>query len=99
MFIPIKCPTQESLAHLKPNGNVIKKGYYITKYNSQKTPRYFCKCCNKHFSTHTEFEIYKQKRPDINESLFNFINSGVGVRRMATYPQEKIQDKEVISRF
>ncbi len=96
MYISIKCPTTTCIAHLSPNGNVIKKGYYKTKYNSQHNPRYFCKCCKKHFSTHTNFETYKQKRPDLNEDIYNLINSGVGIRRIAKLLKcstRTIQDK------
>jgi len=76
------CPNELCANHTNPPKNWYAKiGYYNPKSTNQKTPRYQCKACGKSFSTHTNAATTHQKRPDINEQLFNLLVSGVSLRR------------------
>ncbi len=60
-----------------------KKGFYYRKISKTYIPRYFCKICKKYFSTRTLSKTYRQKRPDLNLQVFNYLTSGVSLRRTA----------------
>lgn len=60
-----------------------KKGYYYRQISQTYIPRYFCFDCKKHFSTRTQSKTFRQKRPDLNKKILDFINSGVSFRRTA----------------
>lgn len=60
-----------------------KKGYFKTKHNGQKVPRYQCKVCDKFFSSRTHLPTYKQKKPALNQTIFKLYCSGLSLRRMA----------------
>lgn len=60
-----------------------KKGYYYRRISKTYIPRYFCFDCKKHFSTRTLSKTYKQKRPDLNQKVFDYLTSGVSLRRTA----------------
>ena len=62
---------------------IIKKGYFVTKWNHQPVWRYQCISCLKTFSTHTRRDTYRQKKPYLNQSIFEWYCSGVTLRRMA----------------
>lgn len=64
---------------------MIKKGYFITKWNAQPVPRYQCKACCKCFSSHTFLPTYRQKKPFINRQLFQLYNAATTQRRMAMF--------------
>lgn len=61
----------------------IKKGYYKTKYNAQKVPRYLCKRCKNTFCSRSSLPTYKQKKPHINKLVFKWYASGTTQRRIA----------------
>lgn len=46
-------------------------------------PRYQCLNCLKSFSTRTLATTYRQKRPDLNQRVFESLTSGVSLRRTA----------------
>jgi transposase-like protein len=58
-----------------------KKGYYYRRISKTYIPRYFCFDCRKHFSTRTLSKTYRQKRPDLNRQVYNYLTSGVTLRR------------------
>lgn len=60
-----------------------KKGYYYRKISKTYIPRYVCLNCKKHFSTRTVSATFRQKRPDLNKSVLDFLTSGVSLRRTA----------------
>lgn len=60
-----------------------KKGYYYRKSSKTYIPRYFCFHCLKQFSTRTLSHTYGQKRPDLNKKVFDYLTSGVSLRRTA----------------
>lgn len=60
-----------------------KKGYYYRKISKTYIPRYLCHNCKKHFSTRTCSKTFRQKRPDLNSKIFDYLTSGVSLRRTA----------------
>lgn len=60
-----------------------KKGYYYRKISKTYIPRYICFSCKKHFSTRTMSSTFRQKRPDLNRKVFDYLTSGVSLRRTA----------------
>jgi len=60
-----------------------KKGYYYRKISKTYIPRYFCLDCKSHFSTRTKSSTFRQKRPDLNKKVFDYLTSGVSLRRTA----------------
>jgi transposase-like protein len=77
-----KCPNPDCNYHKRTSaGWYVKIGYYKPKTTQQKTPRYRCKGCGKIFSTHTDHPANKQKKPDINQLLFQLLVSSVSLRR------------------
>ncbi len=60
-----------------------KKGFYYRKVSKTYIPRYFCYNCKKHFSTRTLSKTFRQKRPNFNAQVFDYLNSGVSLRRTA----------------
>ena len=61
----------------------LKKGFYVTKWNSQRVRRYGCRRCGCTFSSHTQRPHYRQHRPDLNDVVFQLYASGMTQRRMA----------------
>jgi hypothetical protein len=75
----------------------VKKGYYLTQWNHQKVPRYQCRACKKKFSSHTFYRTYKQKKPYLNEPIFQLYCSATTQRRIAKLL--KINFKTVVRKF
>jgi len=78
------CPNPSCRNHNSPKHRFfIKRGYYITKWNHQRVPRYQCVDCKKGFSSHTFYCTYRQKKPFLNESIFQLYTSATTQRRLA----------------
>jgi transposase-like protein len=78
------CPNSDCKNHKSPKtGFFIKRGYYITKHNSKKVPRYQCKCCGKLFSSNTFKDTEGQRKPELNDLIFQFYNSNISQNRLA----------------
>ncbi|MGZ3687309.1 MAG: transposase [Bdellovibrionota bacterium] len=63
----------------------IKKGYYETKYNHDRFPRYQCKnkACRRTFSSRASLYSYRDKKPYLNQEIFRWYASGTTQRRLA----------------
>jgi len=63
----------------------IKKGYYKTRHNGEKVPRYQCKnpLCKRTFSSRVNLPSYRDKKPYLNLQVRDLYISGVSLRRMA----------------
>lgn len=80
------CPNPSCKNHQSPrHGFYIKRGYFITKWNHQRVPRYQCLDCKKGFSSHTFYCTYRQKKPFLNESIFRLYTSATTQRRLAKF--------------
>jgi|WetSurMetagenome_2_1015567.scaffolds.fasta_scaffold114471_1 transposase-like protein len=78
------CPNSECKNHKNPEtGFFIKKGYYFTKHNSKKVPRYQCKCCGTKFSSNTFKDIKGQHKPELNDNIFTRYASNESQNRIA----------------
>lgn len=75
----------------------MKRGYFTTRWNGQPVPRYFCKGCGKSFSSHTRRATYRQKKPYLNEPIYQLYNSTMTQRRIARVL--KINRKTVVRKF
>ena len=79
-----RCPNPDCQCHTTPPEHwYVKDGYYKTKHNYQKVPRYKCKHCGKTFSSNTFKDTYKQHKPELNNPIFNFYASNVSQNRLA----------------
>lgn len=85
MYFKIKfCPNESCKEHKNPSeGFYSKKGYFKTKWNAQKVPRYICKTCNRTFSTHTFRKTYQQKKPYLNEPIRRSLSEANTIRGVA----------------
>ena len=92
------CPNPNCGFHKQPtSGFYVKKGYYITQWNHQKVPRYQCRGFKRKFSSHTFYRTYRQKKPYLNEPIFNLYCSATTQRRIAKLL--KINFKTVVRKF
>jgi transposase-like protein len=73
-----RCPSGRCLG-----SRCSKKGYFKTKWNAQPVARYRCARCGRYFSSHTFRKSFGQKRPDLNDKVFQLYASGMTQRRMA----------------
>ncbi len=75
----------------------IKKGYYVCRWNNQPVPRYLCKGCGQRFSSRARLATYRQKKPHLNEAIFQMYASAMTQRRIAR--NLRINRKTVVRKF
>ena len=63
--------------------SIIKKNFYYVKHARSQFRRYYCKSCNKTFSSRTISPTYRQLKPFLNMPIFSFIVSGNTQSRIA----------------
>ena len=80
-FKPPACPNKDCGA--RDGKWYSKKGYFKTKHNHQPVPKYRCNSCGKYFSSHTFRASKYQKRPELNQQIFNLYASGTTQRRLS----------------
>jgi transposase-like protein len=76
----VHCP---KLACREKRARIKAHGFFITRWNAQPVRRYRCLDCRVTFSTHTFKSTYRQKRPDLNATIYKWYVSGATQRRMA----------------
>ena len=95
-----RCPNPKCILTANSSlvrGPIIRKGSFFRKSDSRQIPRYFCKICQKHFSsTSAKSDAYQKKRR-ITPVLLKLLNSGVSQRRSAIIL--KVNRKTVVRRF
>jgi len=64
-------------------GRIIRWGFFMARCRDQREQRYRCQQCRKTFSEQTFRHSYHDRRPDVNERLFELLTSGVGLRQSA----------------
>lgn len=78
------CPNVDCAYHAEaPAHWYWSKGTFVTKWNHQPVPRYQCKKCRRTFSSHTFREIYKQKKPYLNEPIRQALTEAMAIRGVA----------------
>jgi transposase-like protein len=95
-----RCPHLKCSSGKKPSSNsgpIIRSGTYFRKSDSKYIPRFFCKNCEKYFSSSTFTPTYFQKNRRINPLLKELLNSGVSQRRAAKILG--VNPKTVVRRF
>jgi len=60
-------------------------GFYIRKSDSHRVRRFYCFSCKKSFSNSSLSLCYRQKKRQINPSVFKLLCSGLSQRRIALY--------------
>ena len=60
-----------------------KNGSFLSKWNNHRVPRYRCRACGKSFCSNTLRASYRQKKPYLNKSIFEFYASSTSQRRLA----------------
>ena len=77
--------------------SIVRNGSFFRKSDSKKVTRYYCKLCEKHFSSSTFRPDYFQKKRRINPTLKLLLCSGVSQRRAAKILH--VNPKTVVRRF
>lgn len=78
-------------------GLVIRKGSFFRKSDQTLQKRYFCKPCEKYFSSASLSPCYRQKKRQLNPDVFRYLVSGVSQRRLAMLL--KINRKTIVRKF
>lgn len=73
------------------------RGTFLCKWSGQRIPRYRCCGCGKSFSTSTFKKTYRQKKPYLNQPVYEFYCSGTTQRRLAKVL--RINRKTVAAKF
>lgn len=96
-MVPPRCPNRACPRHESPTpGFYHRHGSYKPRCRRSPVPRFRCLSCGKTFSRQTFRHSYRDKRPDCNARLFEFLASGVGLRqsaRMLRLDVHSVQDK------
>lgn len=83
-FVPPFCPNQDCERHLEPRPRFcVGHGYYQPRCRAAPVPRYRCRDCRCTFSVQTFRQDYRDRRPEVNERLFEQLVSGIGYRQSA----------------
>ena len=81
MFQPPFCPHRRCSQHLDPQPRFFHRhGTYHPRCRPHPVPRFRCRSCRRTFSRQTFRADYYDKRPDLNEKLFDKLTSGSGLR-------------------
>lgn len=81
-FDPPRCPNRACVHHAQPVGRFYeRRGSYRPRCRQEPVPRFRCRSCNRAFSRQTFRHDWRDRRPECNESLFDLLTSGVGLRQ------------------
>ena len=84
MFRPPRCPHRTCRQHKKPDRDFyVCFGTYHPKCRPQPVQRYRCNTCRRTFSRQTFRADYRDRRPDLNQQLFLYMGTGIGLRQTA----------------
>jgi transposase-like protein len=84
MFQPPRCPHTDCRMHEAPTPDFcIRFGSYQPKCRSYPVPRFRCRACKRTFSRQTFRMDYGDHKPDVNDTVFLLLASGIGLRQTA----------------
>lgn len=83
-FTPPFCPVPACPNHLTPGPRFcIRYGHFSRKNRTRRVQRFCCKACGHTFSRPTFRLDGGDRRPEVNQKLFQSLTSGVGYRQSA----------------
>lgn len=81
-FVPPFCPNVECAQHVQPALRFwVCHGTYHPSCRAEPVPRFRCRKCRRTFSVQTFRQDYRDRRPEVNQRLFELLTSGVGYRQ------------------
>jgi len=93
----LKCPSTECSFEKSSNRSVVSVGRFYRKSDGQWVRRFWCKSCEKTFSSATFNSAYRQKKRHKNDPLRKLLVGGVSQREAARIL--KINRKTVVRKF
>jgi transposase-like protein len=60
-----------------------RHGYYTTRINGRRIPRFLCRTCRRTMSSQTFDETYRLRRPELEHAILKEIAQGASLRRVA----------------
>ena len=83
-FVPPFCPNASCERHARPIAGFYRRhGFYRASCRPQPIARFRCRGCGGTFSTQTFRQDYRDRRPDVNEGVFERLVSSTGYRQVA----------------
>jgi transposase-like protein len=83
-FEPPFCPNTDCERHAAPRPRFfVRHGFYQPACRTELVPRFRCQGCRRTFSSQTFRQDYRDRRPEVNERLFENLVSGIGYRQSA----------------
>ena len=83
-FEPPFCPNIDCERHTEPRPRFfLRHGYYQARCRVEPVLRFRCRDCRRTFSSQTFRQDYRDRRPEVNERLFENLVSGIGYRQSA----------------
>ena len=82
-FVPPFCPNPECSQHARPEGRFfLRYGTFVAACHPDPVQRFRCRTCRITFSTQTFRQDYRDRRPGLNQPVFELLASGVGFRQI-----------------
>lgn len=82
VFVPPRCPNPQCPNHSNPPaGWFRRRGSYQPQCRAEPVQRFRCIECRRSFSRQTFRHDYRDRRPELNELVFQLLTSGVGLRQ------------------
>ncbi len=83
-FEPPFCPTIAGERPTEPRPRFFTRhGFYQPRCREESVERFRCRTCLRTFSRQTFRQDYRDRRPEVNERLFENLVSGIGYRQSA----------------
>lgn len=83
-FVPGFCPNEACDQHLQPEPDFfVRHGSFVAACHDEPVPRFRCRSCLRTFSTQTFRQDCWDRRPEVNDRVFELLVSGVGFRQSA----------------
>ncbi|HRZ39342.1 MAG TPA: hypothetical protein P5534_23595 [Candidatus Paceibacterota bacterium] len=84
-WLPPFCPNPNCLCHnaFSSRSDFKRHGYFTTRANAKRIPRFLCKRCHRSFSRQTFSTTYWQKRPLLDSQIFMILVGCMGNRQIA----------------
>lgn len=82
-FVPPFCPSPKCSQHAHPEGRFfLRHGTFVAACHPEPVQRFRCRVCRITFSTQTFRQDYRDRRPGLNQPVFELLASGIGFRQI-----------------